>query len=159
MTSLYTGWSIYEVKKSLCEWYNVCTVWTVYDALESLSILGKSIPFMAQNDKKVCISLFPWCHWRSKLYHCNWTTISKTKVLPQFSWWCLFNCTWHLFCYSSPIIFDRQTGIGRSLQSLSHLRSWSIILVKISQIRRKKTRLIFRLAWKILQTKKTWWNN
>ena len=87
---------------------------------------------------KVCISLFPWCHWRSKLYHCNWTTISKTKVLPQFSWWCLFNCWWHLFCYSSPIIFDRQTGIGRSLQSLSHLCCWCIILVKISQIRTKK---------------------
>ena len=135
------------------------TSWKIYAFLGNLYLLWHKTIKWYWFPKKICISLFPWCHWRSTLYYCNWTTISKTKVLPQFSWWCLFNCTWHLFCYSSPIIFDRQTGIGRSLQSLSHLRSWSIILVKISQIRRKKPRIIFRLAWKIPQTKKTCWNN
>ena len=121
------------------------TSWNIYAFLGNLYLLWHKTIKRYWFPQKVCISLFPWCHWQSTLYYCNWTTISKTKVLPQFSWRCLFYCTWHLFCYSSPIIFDRQTGIGRSLQSLSQLRCWSIILVKISQIRRKKTELF--LGW------------
>ena len=119
------------------------TSWNIYAFLVNLYLLWHKTIKRYWFPLKVCISLFPWCHWRSKLYHCNWTTISKTKVLPHYSWWCLFNCTWHLFRYSSPIIFDRQTGIGRSLKSLSHLRCWYIILVKISQIRRKKKQNYF----------------
>ena len=44
----------------------VRTVWTVNDVLENLCVFGKSIPFMAQNDKKVLISpkryVFPCSH-------------------------------------------------------------------------------------------------
>ena len=40
LTLLYNGWGIYEVKTSLCEWYNVCTVeWPRLWRITDLSLM------------------------------------------------------------------------------------------------------------------------